>query len=510
METSLVPKSNFVKWMIAFTVMFVAVIEVLDITIVNVSLNQMMGAFGATTEEITWILTSYLVASAVTMPLTGLLVKRLGRKKLLLINIVGFLIASMLCGAATNITEMVLFRTLQGVFGAALVPISQFVLRDTFPRNEQGLAMAVWGIGIMTAPVLGPTVGGYITEAFNWRFIFYMNLPICIIAFVLAIIFITETPRDTSTKVDWLGLALMTIGVGCFQTFLDRGNQVDWFHSTTIIILAIIPAVASYLFIVRGWNKPNNVIQLKLFAERNFSTSCLLMLCFCLTLFGIATLQPIMLGTLFGYPPVTTGLVMGPRGLASAVMMMFCPLLMKHIPSRMLIVIGLLISAYGTYQMCSFSLDDSMWVQIYPGIIQGIGMALVLVPISTIAFDYLQKTDIAEAAGLFSFSRSMGTSIGISVMSTIVTRLTQTNWNHLAGNIQPSNPRFKEWLISHHLNLHDPVTMQHIAQQVGSQASMIAFIDAYWVAVLLFLLMIPLAFLLKKPKPKTDGASFGH
>lgn len=501
MTETLLARSNFEKWMIAFTVMFVAVIEVLDITIVNVSLNQMMGAFGATTEEITWILTSYLVASAVMMPLTGLLVKKLGRRKLLLMNIVGFLLASMLCGAATNITEIVLFRTLQGVFGASLVPISQFVLRDTFPRKEQGLAMAVWGMGIMTAPVLGPTIGGYITEAFNWRFVFYMNLPICVIAFVLSLIFIKETPKE-NVKIDWTGLFWMCIGVGCFQTFLDRGNQVDWFQSSSIIALAIIAGVSLYIFIMRGWNKPNNVVQLKLFTDRNFAMCCLMMLCFCLVLFGVATLQPIMLGTLYGYPPVSTGLVMAPRGLASAFMMMFCPLLMRYLSARTMVILGLLICAYGTFQMCSFSLDDSMWVQIYPGIIQGIGMALFFVPISTVTFDYLRQQDIAEAAGLFSFSRSIGTSIGISIMSTIVTRLTQINWNRFAGETQITNTHFQQWLAARHLNIHDPLALQQVAQQVGNQASMLAFIDAYWFAVLLLLLMIPLAFFLKKSKSK--------
>ncbi len=507
-NNSLLATSNFQKWMIALTVMLVAIIEVLDITIVNVSLNQMMGAFGATQEEITWILTSYLVASAIAMPLTGLLVKKLGRRKLLLMNIVGFLLASMLCGAATNITEIVIFRTIQGVFGAGLVPISQFILRDTFPRKEQGLAMAIWGIGIMTAPVLGPTLGGYITEALNWRFVFYMNLPVCIIAFVLAIIFIKETPKE-NVNVDWWGLLLMALGIGCFQIFLDRGNQADWFQSNFIISVAITSAIALYLFIWRGWNKPNNVVKLNIYKERNFATTNIIMLMYCLTIFGVATLQPIMLGNLYGYPPATTGLVMAPRGLVSALTMMLCPLLMKHFSPKILIIIGLLISAYGTLQMCSFTLNASMWVQIYPGMIQGAGMALVFIPNSTITFDYIPKHDIAEASGLFSFSRSMGTSIGISIMSTLVTRLTQVNWNRFAAYAQPSNPNFRHWLVARGLSMHNPATLQRLAQDVHSQAGMVGFIDAYWFAVILFIVMIPLVFLLKKPNNHSTSV-IGH
>lgn len=499
MNENLLAASSFEKWMITATVMLVAIIEVLDITIVNVSLNQMMGAFGATSEQITWVLTAYLVSSAITMPLTGLLVRRLGRRKLLLWNIAGFLIASMLCGISTSIGEIVAFRVMQGIFGAALVPISQFVLRDTFPRNEQSLAMAIWGMGIMVAPVLGPTLGGYITEALNWRFVFYINLPVCLVAFILAIAFIKETPKE-NMRIDWPGLLFMSLGVGCFQTFLDRGNQAGWFDSNSIIILLFISLVALYIFITRGWNKADNVINLKLFKERNFTVSTLLLSVFCLAMFGVATLQPIMLGTLYNYPSMTTGLVMAPRGIASAVGMMFCPFLMRHFSVRTLAIAGLLFCAYGTLQMCHFSLDDSTWVQIYPGIIQGIGMGLVLAPVSTCAFDYLEFKDVAEAAGLYSFGRSMGTSIGISIMITIVSRLTQINWNRFSGYIRPDNPYYQQWLHQSGLQANDPTAIQRIANIVSAQSSMVAFVDAYWFAVFIFLAMIILALFLKKTK----------
>lgn len=491
--------SNFQKWMITFTVMLVAIIEVLDITIVNVSLNQMMGAFSANQEEITWILTSYLVSSAIIMPLTGLLVRQFGRRKLLLMSIFGFMIASMLCGTATNITEMVIFRTLQGIFGATLVPLSQFILRATFPPKEQGMAMAVWGVGIMTAPILGPTIGGYITESLNWRFLFYINLPICIGAFILTLIFIKETIAE-KTRIDWLGLILLAITIGCFQTFLDRGNQVDWFDSNFIIALAVISFIGIYLFIFRGWSKSNNIIKLQLYKERNFMMSNLILLSFCLTIFGVVTLQPIMLGVLYNYSPETTGLVMAPRGIMSACVMMLSPIFMQRFSNKIVIITGLLFSAYGTLQMCSFSLDDSLWVQIYPGLFQGVGMALVLVPISSTAFNYLNPKDIAEAAGLFSFSRSMGISIGISIMSTTVTRLTQVNWSRFAGKTQLSNPHFKQWLAMNGGQTHNPTQMQLLSHQIQAQASMVAFVDAYWLAVILFITIIPLAFFLKKSK----------
>ncbi|MBX9704824.1 MAG: DHA2 family efflux MFS transporter permease subunit, partial [Gammaproteobacteria bacterium] len=426
----------------------------------------------------------------------------------LLWNIAGFLIASMLCGVSTSITEIVAFRVLQGVFGAALVPISQFVLRDTFPRNEQSLAMAIWGMGIMVAPVLGPTLGGYITETLNWRFVFYINLPVCVVAFILAIVFIKETPAE-NMRIDWWGLLFMAVGVGCFQTFLDRGNQAGWFDSNSIILLLFISVIALYVFITRGWNKADNVINLKLFKERNFTVSTLLLSVFCLAMFGVATLQPIMLGTLYHYPSMMTGIVMAPRGIASAVGMMFCPLLMKRFSARTLAIAGLLFCAYGTLQMCYFSLDDSTWVQIYPGIIQGIGMGLVLAPVSTCAFDYLEFKDVAEAAGLYSFGRSMGTSIGISIMITIVSRLTQINWNRFSGYIRPDNPYYQQWLHQSGLQANDPTAIQRIADVVSAQSSMVAFVDAYWFAVFIFLAMIVLAFFLKKTK-NTGQPSIAH
>ncbi len=493
--------SSMEKWMITITVMLVAVIEVLDVTIVNVSLNQMMGSFGATSEEITWILTAYLVSSAIFMPLTGVLMQYFGCRKLLLINIVGFLIASMLCGASTDLAEIVFCRILQGIFGASLVPISQYVLRNTFPREEQGKAMAIWGMGIMVAPIMGPTLGGYITEVLNWRWVFYINVPVCVLAFVMAINFIRETPTHKE-KIDWLGLILMAIAVGTFQTVLDQGNNKSWFESDYIVVLSFICVVFFTLFIYRGWSKKDNIINLHLFAERHFMASTLILSIYVMGLFGSAVIQPLMMQLLMNYSPSLAGDVMAPRGLASALVMFLAIPLNKILDNRILVAVGILISAYGTYMMTQFTMNDDMMTFIIPGIVQGVGLGLVMMPLSSAAFDYLKKNQIAEASGLFSFGRSMGISIGISILSTVLTRLTQTNWNTLSPHIQVFNPNFTHWMNTQNLTLQNPAAMQLAAIQVQQQSSMIAFLDCFRVATIMLLLLLPIVLLLKKPQLK--------
>ena len=484
--------TNLERWMITFTVMLVAVIEVLDMTVVNVSLDQMSGSFGATTEQITWVLTAYIVSSAIMMPLSGRLVQLFGRRTLLLITITGFLAASIMCGVSTSLGEIVLFRTLQGLFGASLVPISQYVLRDIFPPQEQGKAMAIWGLGIMVAPVMGPTLGGYITQHFDWRWIFYINVPVCVVGLILTLSFIPETKRE-KIKIDWVGLILMAIGIGCLQVFLDRGNQDDWLQSNFILTLAITSFVALTFFIIRGIYKPDNIVKLQLFKERNFTASTM-------GLFGIIALQPMMLERLLNYPTEVAGLAMGPRGIASACAMMVIGPLARKVSARKLVTIGILASLYGTWGMMHYTIDMSFWDVVKPTLWQGVGLGFVMIPLSTVAFDYLDKRDTAEASGLFSFGRSLGMSIGISILGTIATNLTQINWNRLGGFLNPFNPQFVAWAQQQHMNIHDPMAIQLAARTLGQQANMVAYLDAFKAVFVLLVIMLFMVPLIKKPQ----------
>lgn len=498
------------RWLITFAVMLVTIVEVLDMTIVNIALPDMMGSLSASSEQITWIITSYVVSSAIIMPLTGFLINFLGRKKLLLINIVGFLITSALCGIATSLQEIVIFRTLQGIFGASLVPLSQYILRDTFPPDQLVKAMAIWGIGIMAGPVLGPTIGGFITEHFSWRWIFYINIPVCFLAFILSSHVISETPTH-NTKLDLPGLLLMAVGVGALQIFLDRGNTVDWFSSSSIRWLCLLFTGSLILFIIRGVALgKNNIINLSLFKNRNFTTGCLLLTLFGSSIFGIIALQPLLMENLMSYPSDLSGLIMAPRGVASAFGMALVTKLAKRFDLRTVITVGISCCAIGTYLMTQFNLVMSYTTFIGCSILQGFGMGLFFIPISTITFATLPHNDYAEASGLFSFWRSLGISIGVSSLSTLLSRQTQINWHRLNAHITHFNPNLHLWLSHHHFTLSDKTTLKLLTGQIAQQATMIGFINTFYAVTFGFIIMLPLVWLLKKPKEQDSSFDLSH
>lgn len=498
-------KTTTQKYLITLTVMLVAIIEVLDMTIVNVSLPAMMGSLGANSEEITWVLTSYIVSAAILMPLTGVLIERMGQRRLLIYNIIGFLIASMLCGIAQSLSEIVFFRIAQGVFGASLVPLSQVILRNTFSKEEQGQAMALWGVGIMVAPVLGPTVGGYITEHLNWRWVFYLNLPVCILAFFLALRYIEETPI-VKKSIDWVGVALMSIGIGALQIFLDQGNSKDWFQSDLIVAMAAITVVMLAVFVIRGLRVENNIINLRLFKDRNFCLSTIIITLFISALLGVISIQPMMLESLLHYPTETTGMLMAPRGIASAICMGIVAQLINRYSARKLIAFGLIFSLIGTVLMTQFKLNTPMFTIVWVGIIQGMGMGFFFVPLSTIAFTTLKQKDVGEAAGLFSFGRSLGSSIGISVMSTLISRETQINWSEMSGHLSIYNHQLMQFLQAHHLDPHAPKTAMLLAQQLGLHANFNAYIDSYLLAAMSFVVLLPFLYFLKEPEKNEQSS----
>ncbi|PIQ43547.1 MAG: MFS transporter [Gammaproteobacteria bacterium CG11_big_fil_rev_8_21_14_0_20_46_22] len=503
------PLDTLNKTLITISVMLVAVIEVLDMTIVNVALPQMMGQLGANSDQITWVLTSYVVSSAILMPMTGFLAARVGQKKLLMINVIGFMITSGLCGMSTSLGEIVLFRTLQGVFGASLVPMSQTILRNTFPIEKQAKAMAIWGIGIMVAPVLGPTVGGYITDAASWRWVFYINVPFCIMAAIMIIFCIQETPREHS-KIDWLGIMLLVIGVGSLQIFLDRGNTSNWFDSKMITLLAVMAFAGLGMFISRGRRlKEKNIINFSLFRDRNFCLCTIMLAIYCMGALGILTLRPLMMEHLIGYTAKTAGLAMAPSGIASAFGMIIASMLMKHISPKIILIAGVLLSMAASYTMATQSLlTMSFEVLQIQSLFLGLGMGFVFLIISSVSLSTLRGREMADGAGLFSFGRNLGVSIGISLLSTLVTRATQTNWNQLSEHVYSGNSALNVWLQAHNATLQNPQTIARLGELVANQANLIAFSDAYWITAIGFTALIPLAFFLKPPKALTMGA--GH
>ncbi|MCX7125861.1 MAG: DHA2 family efflux MFS transporter permease subunit, partial [Gammaproteobacteria bacterium] len=333
-------KSSGQKTLIIVTIMLVAILEVLDSTIVNVALPNMMPSLNADQNQITWILTSYVVAAAMMLPLTGFLSNRLGTKKLLIVDITGFMVSSFLCGTANSLDIMVFYRLLQGAFGAALIPLSQAILRESFPLEEQGKAMSIWGLGIMAAPVCGPTLGGYIVAHASWRWIFYLNAPICLLGLIMTIIVIPDSEKSDQ-KIDYIGIILMFTGIGCLQILLDQGNSNNWFHSNFILLMTVISLFSTVLFIIRSASHKAPVITLSIFLDRNFTLCTILLSLFCGCLFGYVTLEPIMLENLFQYTPLIAGKTMISMGLASAVAMGFSSFLMNRINVKYLLCFSL-------------------------------------------------------------------------------------------------------------------------------------------------------------------------
>lgn len=487
------------RWLISIAVMLTTVMVILDMTIVNVTLPHMMGALGATSDQVTWVLTTYIVANAIFIPLSGFLANLLGRKQLMMISITGFVITSALCGQAHSLSEMVVFRAFQGAFGAPVIPLSQAVLVDLFPAEERGKAMAFWGIGIMLGPVLGPTLGGYITQHLSWRWVFYINVPVGVIN-VLMVSRLLRGGGARRVKADWWGALLMAIGIGALQLFLDRGNQENWFHSNFILLLALASGVSLIGFVVRSWNREDSVAQINLLKDRNLAAACAMITLFGLGLFGTVVLQPIMLEQLLNYPAETTGLVMAPRGLGSALSMFLVSRLIGRVDTRYLLLVGLALSATGSYIMTWYSLYINPWWAIWPGIVQGLGMGMIFVPLSTIAYETLPRSATDHAAGLFNLSRTIGSSIGISVVGTLLSRETQINWNRLGGHINVYNPALWNWLKTNGLSLKDALTPRLLAGELSRQAMMVAFIDCFWIITWSMIILAPLVLVLRRSK----------
>lgn len=503
--------SPMTRFLITVAVMSATLIQVLDTTIVNVALPHMEGSLATTPDQITWVLTSYLVASAIFMPLTGFFTDRLGQKNYLLISIGGFVMASALCGAAANLTELVLFRLLQGIFGAGLVPLSQAIMADIFPAEERGKAMAFWGMGVMIGPILGPTLGGYLTEIATWRWNFYINVPIGLFSMLLTWIILPDSPRK-QRRMDWMGLILISLAIGSLQYFLDRGNHADWFHASDICIAGFLFVVSVPLFLwyTLGEKKRQALFDPRIFLDRNFVISSCLLGVFGLGLYGSMILLPLMTEGLLNYPVVTTGLVMAPRGLSTMVSMLITGQLISRIDPRKLIFMGILLGSLGTYVGTCYSMQvNEGWI-ILPIILQGLGLGMVFVPLSAVAFSTLSPVMRPEAAGLFSLLRTIGSSAGISIVSTLLARDNQHFWNQLGGFIQPYNVAMTQYLHPLGLSPNSPFGRAILTKLVAEQAQMLAFVNAYAFISVSFFAMLPLVMLLKKPLSKASVTVTAH
>ena len=489
--------------MITFAVMSATLIQVLDTTIVNVALPHMSGELGTTSDQISWVLTSYLVSSAICMPLTGYMSDRFGRKRFLLICISGFVIASALCGLSQSLAQIVAFRMLQGVFGAALVPLSQAIMADAYPREERGKAMAIWGLGVMVGPVAGPTLGGWLTETASWRWTFYINVPVGALSLFLAMQFVPDTVRRVR-QFDWTGFALMALGIASLQYMLDRGNQRDWFEANDIRATAVLGALGLSAFILYSLRYGERAIfHVRLFKDRNFGVACLIMLGMGLGMFGGLVLQPILLEGLLGYPIVLTGIVMAPRGIATALAMLIVGRLVSKVDARLLVSIGIGFSMVGSYMMTFYSFDVTTINIVLPAFLQGIGLGLIFVPLSTVAYATLERSRMAEAAGIYSLVRTIGASIGISIVTTVMSHQAQIIWNELGAHVTVYQQEVFDYLRGLGLSPRDPRGLALIAREVAAQSQMIAMLDTFKLITLSYVFMAPLVLLLRRSERTT-------
>jgi DHA2 family multidrug resistance protein len=494
--------------MITLSIMLATIIQALDGTIANVALPHMQGSLSASQDQITWVLTSFIVAAAIATPLNGWLCDRFGLKKVFLVSVAGFTIASVLCGLSASLLQIVLARVLQGVFGAALVPLSQAVLLDINPREKHGSAMAVWGMGVMIGPILGPTLGGWLTDSYDWRWVFFINVPVGALAFYGIWKYIRPVAPARRVRFDSFGFITLSLAIGALQMLLDRGEQNDWFGSTETWIEAILLAMSATYFIAHTALRPagQSFLDYRLLKNPNYVTGLLFIFIVGMVLFATRALMPSMLQGLMGYPAALAGLVTAPSGLGTMLAMLVVGRLTGKIDFRVLLAAGFGITAFSLRQMAQYTLVLSQGDIIWPGVIQGIGLGLVFVPLSTSTFATLTPAMRAEGTAIYSLVRNIGSSIGIALVQTLLVRNTQVAHASLGAHINYANPALQDAGVSTIYNLADGAGMTALNGEITRQASMIAYVDDYWLMMILTVAVIPLLLLVRKPKSAAPAA----
>src|SRR5437764_10655573 len=430
------------RWLIAVSVMFASFMEVLDTTVVNVSLPHIAGSLSVTIDEATWALTSYLVANAIILPMTGWLASMFGRKRLLMLSVVGFTASSFLCGLAPTLGTLIFFRVLQGITGGCLAPLSQAVLLEAFPPQDRGKAMGFWALGIVVAPILGPVLGGWLTDNYSWRWVFYINIPVGIASIVMTKLYIFDPPylRQESRKVDYWGIGMLAVGIGALQIVLDKGQEEDWFSSHMIAILTLVSAVTLIALVVHELTADDPVVDLTVFKERSYAVGVFLMTVVGFVLYGSMVLLPIMLQTLLGYPSLQAGIAMAPRGLGALLMMQVTGQLTGRMDARKLLTAGLLIGGMTLLWLAQLNLQAGYWDIFWPQIIQGAGMSLLFVPLTTVTMDPIPRERMGNATSLFTLMRNIGGSIGIATTGTMLSRHAQSTTALLGRNVTSYDP----------------------------------------------------------------------
>jgi DHA2 family multidrug resistance protein len=496
--------SGHVRILLTICVIVATLMQSLDSTIANVALPYMQGSMAASQDEINWVLTSYIVASAIMTAPTGFLAARFGRTRVFVVSIAGFTVASVLCGMAQSLDQIVIFRLLQGFFGAALVPLSQAVMFDIYPAEQRGPAMGMWGLGVNIGPVIGPIIGGWFTENYDWRWVFYINVPFGILAAVGLLLFLKETSHSKLTKLDWIGFVALSLAIGAFQTMLDRGEELDWFGSHEIVVEACLAGFGFYVFLVQFSLAPKPFLSPRLFTDRNFVISITFIFIVGVVLYATLALMAPYLQDLMNYPVVTAGVVLAPRGAGTMSAMVLVGWLVGRVSARLLIGIGFIVSAYSLYEMTLWTPDISEWTIINNGFIQGVSVGFVFVPLSTIVFATLPQQLRTEASGVYSLIRNLGSAIGISVTGALLQTDTQVNHAIIAGVVTPFNRALQTGAASRFWNpelTHGAATLN---EEITRQAGVIGYIDDFKLMLFLSIMALPLVLLIR-PSARTQS-----
>ena len=488
------------RTMIVASVMLATILTALDATIANVALPHMAGSVSASQDQIAWVLTSYIVAGAICTPITGWLSNRLGRKRILVWSVIGFVAASALCGAAQNLAEIVFFRIAQGAFAAPLIPLSQALILDIFSVSERGPAMSIWGVGVMVAPIVGPVLGGWLTESWSWRWVFYINLPIGILCLLGIMTFIPDTPPDQRRKFDITGFLLLGVAIAALQLMFDRGQGQGWFDSPEIIAEACVAFVAFWFSLVHSFTSAKPFLPLPIFKDLNFATSGALGVMVGVVILSVSALLPLMLQTVYGFSVLQTGLLSSPRGFGSIISMLIVGRLIGRVDTRVLLVIGQAIFAVSFFHLSLFTLDTSTSEIAGNGFFQGLGTGLVFLPLTTMAFGTLAPHFRPDATSFYTLMRNLGGSAGISIMLAMLATFSAGARGVLVTPYSPDNQMIQPETMPQPMSITDPTGVVMLSSEVDHQASMLGYTQVFHLMFLVTIAMMPLVLLMRMPK----------
>ncbi len=500
------------RWLVAFTVMLPTLIEIIDTSVVNVSLDHIRGSLSAGYDEATWTITAYLVSNAIVIPMAGWLARLIGRKNYQIASIAIFTFSSFMCGSAWSLHSLVFFRVLQGIGGGGLVPISQSILLESFPREKHGQAMAIFGMGAMLGPIVGPLLGGWITDTLSWRWIFYINIPVGIVAIIMNIIIIQDPPymQRQKMKIDYWGLLFLSVGLGSLQFMLDKGESEDWFESNLIIFFAVVAAITLTLLIINEYYSEHPVVNLRIFKDRTFTSGATVMFFVFLNLFGSIVLLPVFLQMLMGYTSFYAGLVLGPGGIATMIAMPVAGKLVSKVNPKRILTVGIVICAVSTFMMSRFNLTTDFWTFVWPRVVLGLGMGFTFIPLTTLTLSHIPKERMTEATSIYNLLRNMGGSVGIAFTTTMLSRRAQFHQTRLVEHLSPFDQgytmfhqRFGSYL--HGQGLPPASANGLMYRELIRQSTTLAFTDAFLMICLLIICVLPLVLVMQKTTPQASA-----